>query len=120
MAWLGSILGSKGERTAEKFLKRKGYRMVARNFRTRAGEVDLICRDGDCLVFVEVKTRTAGGLGFPEDAVGAGKQQRIGRAMAEYLTRLHSPPPAYRLDVVSIEKFEDGQEKITHFENVTA
>lgn len=105
---------------AARLLKRKGYRILARNFRVRGGEVDLVCRDRDCLVFVEVKTRTAGGLGHPEDAVQRAKQQRLLRAANLYLAQLPQPPAEFRLDVVSIEHFPDGRTNIVHYENVTA
>ena len=119
MRWLPKILGQRGERLAGQFLKRKGYRVIARNFRVKGGEVDLVCRNGDCLVFVEVKTRTAGGLGFPEDAVRQEKRRRLVRAVNLYLARL-AQPPQYRIDVVSIEHSPDGSNHIVHYENVTA
>lgn len=120
MKLLSRILGQRGEQTAAQFLQRKGYRILGRNFRVRGGEVDLVCRHGDCLVFVEVKTRTAGGLGFPEDAVKREKQQRLLRAVNLYLAQLPTPPPQYRLDVVSIEQLPNGTTDIVHYENVTA
>src|SRR3989338_6360735 len=120
MSLAGSILGRRGERRAEKFLRRKGYGIISLNFRTRHGEIDLVCRDGDCLVFVEVKTRTAGVLGHPEDAVGAAKQEHLQYAAAQYVSQLRQPPVQYRLDVISIEKLPDGKEDIVHYENVTA
>ena len=113
------LLGRRGERLAEKFLRRKGYRIVARNFHTRGGEIDLVCSDGTGLVFVEVKTRTAGGLGVPEDAVNRAKQQRLRRAAEVYLTQLTNLQSSYRLDVVSIQTMPDGREVIVHYENIT-
>lgn len=120
MVWFAGLLGQRGERLAAQYLQRKGYRIVGRNFRTRRGEIDLICADGDCLVFVEVKTRTAGGLGAPEDAVTAAKQLRIRQAVAAYLARLPELPPSFRVDVISIEQFPDGRQQVVHYENITA
>lgn len=115
----GNLLGRKGERLAARYLQRKGYRIVARNFHARQGEIDLVCRDGDSLVFVEVKTRTAGGLGLPEDAVNPTKRQRLLRAVAVYLAQLPELPPSYRLDVVGILSRPDGENEVVHYENVT-
>ena len=120
MKLLSRILGQRGEHLAARWLERKGYRILARNFRVRGGEGDLVCRDGDCLVFVEVKTRTAGGLGYPEDAVQREKQRRLLRAVNLYLVQLPQPPAQYRIDVVSIERFPNGRTDIVHYENVTA
>jgi putative endonuclease len=114
------ILGQQGERRAARYLRQKGYQIIRRNFRVRGGEVDLVCRDGECLVFVEVKTRTAGGLGYPEDAVQRVKQLRLLRAVNCYLAKLSLPPPAYRVDVVSIEYAPTGPADIIHYQNVTA
>lgn len=119
MGLIGNFLGQRGERLAEKFLRRKGYRTVARNFRTREGELDLVCRDGDCLVFVEVKTRAPGGLGFPEDAVTADKQRKMLAAVNAYLARLLHAPASFRIDVVSITTATQGPPQIIHLENIT-
>lgn len=116
----GNRLGQRGEGLAARYLQRKGYRIISRNFHARRGEIDLVCRDGDCLVFVEVKTRGPGGLGFPEDAVTVAKQQRLKRAVNAYLARLPAPPVSCRIDVISIEQPTNGEEKITHYENITA
>ena len=71
-------IGMAHERQAERFLKGKGYRILARTYRCRAGEIDLIARDGECLVFVEVRYRTDTGKGHPLETVDARKQRRIG------------------------------------------
>jgi uncharacterized protein (TIGR00252 family) len=73
-------LGRRGERAAEKYLKRNGYRIVARNFRASGAEIDLVAIDGETLVFVEVKTRRSRSAGAPEDAVDERKQSRMRRA----------------------------------------
>ena len=76
--------------------------MVARNRRSRAGEMDLVGWDGPVLAFVEVKTRTSDVAGPPEAAVGRGQQKRIARAAHEYLRRLKHQPKAFRFDIVSV------------------
>ena len=70
------ILGKKGEKLVEKYLKERGYTLLKRNFRTPFGEADLVMQDGDEIVFVEVKTRTSEAFGAPKEAVGREKQRR--------------------------------------------
>jgi putative endonuclease len=77
-------LGRRGERAAAEFLRRRGYRVVASGFLARRGEVDLVCRAGERLVLVEVKTRTSDAFGAPVEAVGARKRRALLAAAAEY------------------------------------
>ena len=97
--------GSQGESAAYLFLRSKGYRIVATNFRAphNRGEIDLIAWDGDTLCFVEVKTRTGEGLTPPETAVDAAKRSHIRSVARAYLRRLPGEPgPACRFDVVTV------------------
>lgn len=96
--------GKRGEDLAHRYLQRKGCIVVARNYRTRAGtaEVDLIVRDKDTLVFVEVKTRATDRFGAPEEAVDREKRRRIVRAASDYLFHLDSPEQIVRFDIVSV------------------
>jgi putative endonuclease len=91
-----------GEALAAWFLRFKGYRVEARNWRCPQGELDLVCRDDDTLVFVEVKTRAGGAAGDPEDAVDRRKQQRLVRLAYAYLAHLGGDAPPCRFDVVAI------------------
>ncbi|PWM20995.1 MAG: YraN family protein [Oscillospiraceae bacterium] len=93
--------GRQGEDCAARFLERKGYRILARNYRTRFGEIDLIAQQGEFLAFVEVKTRTENGWGRPAEAVSAAKQRRILLAAQEYL-QLVACEWQPRFDVVEI------------------
>jgi putative endonuclease len=95
-------LGRRGEELACDELQRRGYEVVARRYRTRAGELDIIARHGDYLVFVEVKARHDGAFGGPEEAVTLQKQQKLVWMATDYLTRsgLHDRP--CRFDVVAI------------------
>ena len=70
-------LGSKGEDLAIQFLKKKGYRIIDRNYKTSVGEIDIIARDGNTIVFVEVKTRTDDSFGYPFEAVNKKKRQKL-------------------------------------------
>ncbi len=94
--------GERGETMAYWFLRQAGYTIVARNRRSRGGELDLVGWDGPVLAFIEVKTRASGEAARPEDSVTRKKQRRIGRAAREFLARLQKKPEAHRFDIVSV------------------
>lgn len=100
--WLRKLLGNDGERYAAKFLKRLGYRIVARQANTRFGEIDIIAMDGDVLVFVEVKTRRSDAQGMPEEAVTPTKRKHITRSALAWLKQHRSLDLRSRFDVVSL------------------
>jgi putative endonuclease len=100
--WLNYLFGNRGERLAAKTLKAKGYRIVARNCRSRWGEIDLIAMDGDTLVFVEVKTRSHAETGRPEEAVTLTKQRQISRAATAWLHKHRLDSHRCRFDVIAI------------------
>ena len=96
-------LGARGEKLAAIFLRRNGYKILYRNFRgRRGGEVDIVCRDRDTLVFVEVKTRTSNEFGRPADAVNAPKQKLIARGALAWLQMLDNPDILVRFDIVEV------------------
>ena len=95
--------GGAGEDEAARFLIRHGLELVARNYRTRHGEIDLIARDGDTLVFVEVRLRSDARFGGALESITPGKVRRIVAAARHYLMGLPRPP-ACRFDVVCIEE----------------
>ena len=97
--------GQSGELLAARHLERAGLTIVERNFRTRYGEIDLVARDGDCLVFVEVRVRRTPGFGGAAESITVAKQDRLRRAAALYLARLQDEP-ACRFDAVLIESFD--------------
>ena len=99
-------LGRDGEEAAARLLGVRGLVILERNFRCRAGEVDLICRQGGTLVFVEVKTRAANSLASGADAVTARKRSRIAKAAAEYLSANALWDKPCRFDVVSVVERE--------------
>ena len=97
-------VGSRAEQLAFQYLVSRGLRPVHRNFRTRGGEVDLIMRDADCLVFVEVRFRQSSGFVTASHTVDRHKQRRITRTAALYLARdRRSAGAPVRFDVVAIE-----------------
>lgn len=91
--------GDRAESLAAAFLERRGLRIEERNYRCRQGEVDLVCRDGVTLVFVEVRLRRNSGFGGAAESITRRKQQRILLAAQHYLTRLDKLPPC-RFDAV--------------------
>jgi putative endonuclease len=93
--------GEAGERSAERLLEGHGLTIVARNYRTRLGEIDLVARDGDVLVFVEVRLRADGRFGGAAASVGPAKQRRLAAAAGLYLARLGRAPRC-RFDVVTL------------------
>ena len=95
-------LGRSGEDLACRALERLGYAIVARRFRVRGGELDIVARDGPVLVFVEVKTRAGRSFGDAAEAVTPVKQRRMTRLAGEYLTRHEVSGCPCRFDVVSI------------------
>lgn len=95
-------LGRKGEEAAARFLYRRGYEIVARNWTCYAGEADIIAEDNGTLVFVEVKTRRDCRKGFPSEAVSAAKRDRYERIALAYLSESNMSDMRVRFDVVSI------------------
>ena len=111
-AMLNRLLGDRGEREAARFLRRRGLRVLAQGYRTARGEIDLIARERDTLVFVEVKTRRSG---TPAEAVTAEKQRRLTLAALHFLRRHGLLEQACRFDVVAIVWPDDrGTPAIEH------
>ena len=96
-------LGRLGERLAGDALEERGYRIVARNFRCRAGEIDLVAEEGEDLVFVEVKTRRGVTHGLPEEAVNERKARKIREIACHYLDLHNLPECSWRIDVVAVQ-----------------
>jgi putative endonuclease len=110
------LLGKEGERIAERYLQNKGYKLVERNYRCRAGELDLIVLDRRVVVFVEVKTRTGRGFGSPLEAVEFRKQRKIIQAAQFFLAEKRLQQRDARFDVVGVSWA--GREPIVeHVEN---
>ena len=97
------IFGKTGEDLACRELERRGYAILARRYRLRIGEIDIVCRDGETTVFVEVKARGGREFGEAAEAVTATKRRRIVSLATEYLARHHLSDQPCRFDVVSIQ-----------------
>ncbi len=100
-------LGEKGEELAVKFLKKQGYKIIRQNYRTPIGEIDIIAKDGETLVFIEVKTRESIEYGMPFEAINRLKKRKIANVALLYLKKFKEMPPC-RFDVVSIY-YEKGK-----------
>lgn len=111
-------IGNRGERIAARYLRAKGYRVIAANYRVRGGEIDLICRQGKTLVFVEVKTRSNLAGGWPEEAITRRKMERLQIAIENYL-QARRALRLIRIDVISIVIADQWLPTISHFHNVT-
>jgi putative endonuclease len=109
--------GTLGETAARDFLSRKGLKFLTANFSGRRGEVDLIFRDGECLVFVEVKTRSSEGWTRPSRAVDARKRRAIYRTATDYLRLLDNPRVPFRFDVIEVLLAGEQIREIRHLEN---
>lgn len=102
-------LGEAGEAAAAAWLEARGYRVVARNVRTRHGEIDLVARLGDVVVFVEVKSRTSARFGHPADAIVPWKQHRLALLAATYLHRVGLEDSAVRFDAIAVRLDPGGR-----------
>lgn len=110
-------MGRAGETEAERRLRREGYRILARNHRTRLGELDLVAESGGVLVFVEVKSRRTGAYGEGIHAVDARKQARMIRLAAQYLARHRLHDRCCRFDVIVCEGDLEHPLAIEHVQN---
>ena len=95
-------LGTKGEGVAVDFLKKNGYKIITKNYKTPMGEIDIIAQDNKTLVFIEVKTRESLMYGQPFEAVNSAKKRKIAKVALLYLKRFKQQIPPCRFDVVSI------------------
>ncbi|MGE5227955.1 MAG: YraN family protein [Planctomycetaceae bacterium] len=109
--------GRAGEDAVAGLYERRGYAVVARNWRCRVGELDLVLAAGDTLVFCEVKTRRGSGFGGGYEAVDARKRRKL-RAVADaFLQQTRAWPPAVRFDVASVRLRPDGSAIVELFED---
>ena len=112
-------VGAAGERAAERFLReRHGYEVVARNWRHGRDEIDLVCKDGEILVFIEVKARSAAALVPGYYAVDRRKKKALRRAIHAFLTTLKSRPRTFRFDVVEVQMEPGRPDQVLVFENI--
>jgi putative endonuclease len=121
--WRGSELpvhlryGILGERAAKKHLRRRGLKFLVANFRSERGEVDLVFRENDCLVFVEVKTRSSEEWVRPAAAVNKERRRRLSRAALDYLRLLKNPQVKLRFDIVEVLLDDGAVREVRHLPN---
>jgi len=103
-------LGKKGEEIALRFLKKRGFRIIEKNYVCKMGEMDIIAREKDTLVFIEVKTRTSTMFGPPQLAVNSSKQRQLSKVALNYLKEKQLEDVKARFDVVAILLKQKGEE----------
>ncbi len=109
-------IGNKGEDLAVKFLRQKGYLIVEKNFKTKFGEIDIIAKDNNTIVFVEVKTRTNDYFGYPFEAVDERKRMKLKNLALIFMKKYNKEFPI-RFDIVSILFMSNGNKKIEHIKD---
>jgi putative endonuclease len=112
-----AAIGAYGERVAVRLLTDAGLQVLDRNWRCRDGELDVVARDGDALVFCEVKTRTGTGFGHPAEAVTRAKRRRLRLLARAWLAAHDQHAPDLRFDVVGVHVPASGPARVTHLRN---
>lgn len=111
-------VGNKGEKLAAKFLKRKGYKIIQRNYKCKLGEIDIIAEQDRTIVFVEVKTRRTQEFGPPQNAITAAKRSQISKVALFYIREKKLVDQSCRFDVIGITfSPESRKPRIEHIEN---
>ena len=110
--------GTLGEAAAKKHLQKSGLKFLVANFKSKRGEIDLIFRDGEALVFIEVKTRSSEEWTRPAAAVDARKRRLLSLTGLDYLKLLKNPPVAFRFDIVEVLLSDGEVREVRHLENV--
>jgi putative endonuclease len=109
--------GRRGVQAAQKYIPGLGLKFITANFRSARGEIDLVFRDHDCLVFVEVKTRSSESWTRPAAAVDAHKRRRLTHAALDYLHLLKNPEVKVRFDIVEVLLEQDAVREVRHLAN---
>ena len=118
MASHKQIVGRQGEQLASDYLRRQGYTIIARNWRCPAGEIDVVAREGEDLVFVEVRARRGLEFGTPEESITARKQSKLVEVAQTYLLMMDLQDVAWRIDVVAIQLGSRGEPtRLNHIRN---
>jgi len=112
--------GRAGEDLAARFLRKRGFKVLRRNCRSTLGEIDLVMRDGDEVVFVEVKTRSSRTWGDPEDAVTPAKQRKVGRQAMLFANQNNLRRRPLRFDVVAVLLEEGADPEVRHYRDAFA
>jgi putative endonuclease len=101
--------GILGEKLAKDFLKKRGYRIIETNYRCPQGEIDIVAKHKNWLVFIEVRAKKSSEFGSPEESITPVKQERMRTTAAYYRQTHNNLPPLWRIDVVAIELDQNGK-----------
>lgn len=104
-------IGKLGEKLALKFLKKRGYHIRETNFRCHEGEIDIIAQQKDCLVFIEVRTKSNLDFGTPEESITQSKKEKLISLALTYISNHQSIPSSWRIDVIAVEVDQKGKTK---------
>jgi len=104
-----SETGRRGEELARQFLEKRGFQIIETNYRCAEGEIDIVARQEDCLVFVEVRAKTSHKFGSPEESITATKKKRLIAIASRYLQAHDGLPPQWRIDFVAVEMDKKGK-----------
>jgi putative endonuclease len=107
--------GKLGEELAGKALKKNGYHIIDKNYRCRYGEIDIVARKKDSLVFIEVRSKTGSSFGSPEESITAAKKRKIMTTALDYIATHENLPPDWRIDFVAVE-FDESGKKVQRLE----
>ena len=114
-------VGARGEKLAADFLKKRGYRILQKNFRCREGEIDIIAQKDECIVFVEVRTKKSTAFGTPEESVTLAKREKLISLANTYIQDYDKPRQSWRIDVVAVELTPDNRvSRLEHIENAVS
>jgi putative endonuclease len=102
-------VGKLGEKVAQKFLKKRGYRIREKGFRCHHGEIDIVAQQKDCLIFIEVRTKSNLDFGTPEESITQAKKERLIASALTYATTHQDLPSLWRIDVVAVEVDDKGK-----------
>lgn len=114
---LRHLFGRRAESDAEALLRRKGYTILGRNVRSPVGELDLVAKDGDVLVFVEVKARRTDAMGGAIHAVDGRKRAKLIKLAAQYLAQHRLGAVVCRFDVILCQGGDNGPDRLAHLQN---
>ena len=117
MTFIRRQLGMDGEKTAVRYLKKHSYKIHARNFSSRLGEIDIICKKDETIVFVEVKTRTTASFASPLEAVDKRKQHQMAKTALCYIKTQSLFSHSFRFDVIAITGTPNKDPELLHIEN---
>ena len=101
--------GKLGEELAARALKKSGYHIIDTNYRCRYGEIDIVARKKDCLIFIEVRSKTGSSFGSPEESVTTAKKRKIMTTALDYIANHENLPPDWRIDFVAVEFDASGK-----------